>query len=103
MVAQIAAVNNADLDFVVLLAAPGTNLMQLAQSQERLLGQSQGVSEEDHARMQPVMSAVFAAVAKSATAEEARARVRAVLTPDALATLKASRITPRAARAAAGE
>ncbi len=89
MVAQIAAVNNADLDFVVLLAAPGTSLMQLAQSQERLLGQSQGVSEEDHARMQPVMSAVFAAVAKSASAEEARARVRAVLTPDALAMLKA--------------
>lgn len=89
MVAQIAAVNNADLDFVVLLAAPGTNLMQLAQSQERLLGQSQGVSEEDHARMQPVMSAVFAAVAKSASAEEARTRVRALLTPGALATLKA--------------
>lgn len=89
MVAQIAAVNNADLDFVVLLAAPGTNLMQLAQSQERLLGQSQGVSEDDQARMQPVMTAVFTAVATSASADEARARVRAELTLDALAALKA--------------
>lgn len=89
MVAQIAAVNDADLDFIILLAAPGTNLMQLAQSQERLLGLSQGVSEEELARMQPVMTNVFAAVAKSASAEDARARVRAVLTVEALATLKA--------------
>jgi uncharacterized protein len=90
MVAQIAAVTDPDLDFVVLLAAPGTNLMHLAQSQERLLGLSQGVSEADLARMQPVMTEVFAAVAKSASAGDAQARVRAVLTPEALATLKAS-------------
>jgi hypothetical protein len=63
--------------------------MQLAQSQERLLGLSQGVSEEELARMQLVMTDVFAAVAKSASAEDARARVRAVLTLEALATLKA--------------
>ena len=88
MVAHIAAVNDADPDFVILLAAPG-NLMQLAQSQERLLGLSQGVSEEELARMQPVMTDVLAAVAKSASAEDARARVRAVLTLEALATLKA--------------
>ena len=69
---------------------PGTNMMQLAQSQERLLGLSQGVSEADLARMQPVMADVFAAVANSASAEDARARVRAVLTPEALATMKAS-------------
>ena len=90
MVAQIAAVSDADLDFIVLLAAPGTNMMQLAQSQERLLGLSQGVSEEDLARMQPVMTDVFTAVARSASAEDARARVRAVLTPAALVTLKAT-------------
>lgn len=89
MVAQIAAVNDDHLDFLIMLAGPGTDLMQLAQSQERLLGLSQGVSEEELARMQPVMTDVFAAVAKSASAEDARARVRAVLTPEALATLKA--------------
>jgi pimeloyl-ACP methyl ester carboxylesterase len=89
MVAQIAAAHDADIDFVVLLAAPGTNLMQLAQSQERLLGLSQGVSEEELARMQPVMTAVFTAVATSTSAEDARARVRAVLSPGALAALKA--------------
>ena len=36
------------------------------------------------------MTEVFAAVATSASAEDARARVRAVLTPEALATMKAS-------------
>ena len=90
MVAQIAAVNDANLDFVILLAAPGTNLLQLAQSQALLLGLSQGASEEDLSRMQPVMALVFAAVATSASAEDARARVRALLTSEALATLKAS-------------
>ena len=77
MVAQIAAAENADLDFVILLAAPGTNMMQLAQSQERLLSLSQGRSEADLARMQPVMAEVFDAVANSASAEDARARARA--------------------------
>ncbi len=89
MVAQIAAVNNDHLKFVIMLAGPGTDLMQLARSQERLLGLSQGASEEDIARMEPVMVKVFTAVAKSTSAEDARARVRAVLTAEALATLKA--------------
>jgi hypothetical protein len=48
------------------------------------------VSEEDLAGGQPVMTAVFTAVAASASAEDARIRVRAVLTPEALTTLKAS-------------
>jgi fermentation-respiration switch protein FrsA (DUF1100 family) len=83
-------VSSTDLDFIILLAAPGTHMMQLVQSQERLLGLSQGQSEADLARMQPVMTDVFTAVANSASADDARARVRAILTPDALATLKAS-------------
>jgi pimeloyl-ACP methyl ester carboxylesterase len=90
MVAQIAGAGNAELAFIILLAAPGTNMMQLAQSQERLLGLSQGISEVDLARMQPIMTDVFSAVANSTSAEDARDRVRAVLTPEALATMKAS-------------
>lgn len=39
--------------------------------------------------MEPVMVEVFTAVAKSTSAEDARDRVRAVLTAEALATLKA--------------
>lgn len=90
MVAQIAAVNSQQLKFVIMLAGPGTDLMQLAQSQERLLGLSQGASEEDLTRMAPVMTQVFEAVARSTSADDARVRVRAVLTPEALATMKAS-------------
>jgi pimeloyl-ACP methyl ester carboxylesterase len=90
LVAQIAGVSDPDLDFIILLAAPGTHMMQLVRSQERLLGLSQGLSDTDLARMEPVMTDVFAAVATSASAEDARARVRAVLTPEALTTLKAS-------------
>lgn len=94
MVAPIAAVENANVRFIVLLAGPGTDLAQLALSQQRLLGLSQGNSEADLARMEPVMAHVFSAVAKSSSAEDARTRVRAVLTADALATLK----TPQSQR-----
>ena len=52
-------------------------MMHLAQSQQRLLGLSQGVSEADLARMEPIMTDIFAAVTKSANADDARARVRA--------------------------
>jgi len=89
MVAPIAAAGNDDVRFVILLAGPGTDLTHLMLSQQRLLGLSQGASEEELARMEPVMAQVFAAVAMSAGAEDARARVRAVLTPSALAALKA--------------
>ncbi len=88
MVAPIAAVDNDNVRFVVLLAGPGTNPMQLLQSQQRLLGLSQGSSEEDLARMEPVMAEVFTAIAKSASGEDARVRVSAALTPEALATVK---------------
>lgn len=89
MVAQIAAASNDTVKFVIMLAGPGTHLMQLARSQERLLALSQGASAADIARMEPVMVEVFTAVAQSTSAEDARARVRAVLTAEALATLKA--------------
>jgi len=89
MVAQIAAVNNEHLQFMIMLAGPGTDLMQLVQSQERLLAVSQGASQEDLARMAPIMREVFEAVATSTSAEDARVRVRGVLTSDALATMKA--------------
>ncbi len=88
MVAPLAARDNADVRFIVLLAGPGTDLMHLALSQQRLLGLSQGLSEADLARMEPIMTDIFAAVTKSANADDARTRVRGVLTPDALATLK---------------
>jgi hypothetical protein len=88
MVAPIAAAANADVRFIVLLAGPGTDLAQLALSQQRLLGTSQGVSDAELARMEPVMTRVFSAVAKSSSAEDAQRRVRGVLTADALAALK---------------
>jgi len=90
MVAQIAGVSDRDVAFIILLAAPGTDMMQLVQSQQRLLGVSQGQSETDLARMQPVMTDIYTAVATSSSAEDARARVRARLTPEALTILKAS-------------
>ena len=88
MVASIAAVDNHDVGFLILLAGPGTNLMQLLLTQQRLLGMSQGLSEEDTDRAEPVLANIYASVAKSVDAEDARARVRALLTADTLAVLR---------------
>jgi pimeloyl-ACP methyl ester carboxylesterase len=84
MIAPIAAVDNADVAYIVSLAGPGTNLAQLLQSQRRLIGVSQGASEQDIARTEPVMAEIFADVAASANVEDARSRVRARLTPAVL-------------------
>jgi uncharacterized protein len=88
MVAPIAAVANNAVRFLVLLAGPGTDLIRLAHSQQRLLGLSQGRTDDEITRMAPVMTRIFTAVTQSASTEDARARVRAILTPDAMATLK---------------
>lgn len=88
LVAPIAAADNEHVRFVVLLAGPGTNLVQLAQSQHRLLGLSQGASEAELTRMTPILADVFSAVAASESADDARARARAILTSEVLATLK---------------
>jgi pimeloyl-ACP methyl ester carboxylesterase len=84
MIAPIAAADNADVAYIVSLAGPGTNLVQLLQSQRRLIGVSQGASEQDIARNEPVMAEIFADVAASASVEDARSRVRARLTPAVL-------------------
>jgi hypothetical protein len=76
LVAPIAAADNEHVRFVVLLAGPGTNLVQLAQSQHRLLGLSQGASEAELTRMTPILADVFSAVAASESADDARARAR---------------------------
>jgi fermentation-respiration switch protein FrsA (DUF1100 family) len=87
MVAAIAAAESDQIAFVVSLAGPGTGLVQLLQSQRRLVGLSQGLSEADLAKTEPVMVDLFAAVAASTSTADAQNRVRALLTPATLATL----------------
>ena len=87
VIAPIAAVGNEDIDFVVLLAGPGTSTLQLIRSQRHLMGLSQGMSEEDLARTDQVIDRIATAVAASSGKEDAEDRVLALLTAEALETL----------------
>ncbi len=84
MVAPIAAASNDHIAFIVLLAGPGTSTTQLMESQRRLLGLSQGASEEDLDRAAPVVAGIHAAVTAAADRADAERRVRALLTPQAI-------------------
>jgi uncharacterized protein len=65
------------------LAPPGTDLVQLLLAQRRLVSAQMGVSEEDLNRSEPVVEAMFRAVAGTETPEAAYAAAMAVLTPEA--------------------
>lgn len=87
MIGPIAMATNKDVAFLVMMAGPGTALDQLLLSQRRLIGVTQGISEADLARSEPIMAAVFKAVGSGKTYEEGRAAARAVLTPEAMTAL----------------
>lgn len=89
MIGPIAMATNRHVAFLVMMAGPGTALDQLMLSQRRLIGASMGQSEAEIARTEPVMAALFKAVASGATYEDGLAAARAVLTPEAMATLGA--------------
>lgn len=87
MIAPIAATGNDRITFVILLSAPGTSTVQLIESQRRLIGLSQGLSEADLDRSAPVVAEINAALLASTNRADAEVRVRAALTTAALETL----------------
>ena len=84
MIAPLAARDNGDVAFFVLLAAPGTRIPLLMEAQRRAVGRSQGVSDADLDRSAPVQNAFFAAAASEGDADAVAARLRAALTDDML-------------------
>lgn len=84
MVGPIAMAANKRVAFLVMMAGPGTALDRLMLSQRRLIGAAMGQSEAEMNRAEPVMAALFKAMASGATYEDGLAAARAVLTPDAL-------------------
>ncbi len=87
MIGPIAMADNPDVAFLVMLAGPGTDLEQLMLSQRRLLGSQMGMSEAELDRAEPVMAALFRAVADADTVDAGRAAALAVMTPEAKAAL----------------
>jgi pimeloyl-ACP methyl ester carboxylesterase len=87
MIGPIAMADNPDVAFLVMLAGPGTGLEQLMLSQRRLLGSQMGMSEAELDRAEPVMTALFKAIAGADTATAGREAAMAVMTPEAKAAL----------------
>jgi pimeloyl-ACP methyl ester carboxylesterase len=83
MIAPIAMAANPGVAYLVSLAGPGTNLIQLLLSQRRLLATQMGVTSAELDKQEPVMRALFEAMANGATPEAGHAAAMAVMTPDA--------------------
>lgn len=81
--APIAMADNPAVAWFVGLAPPGTSLVQLLLSQRRLVATQMGVSEADLDRSEPVVVAMFRAIATADTPQAGRAAAMAVLTPEA--------------------
>jgi pimeloyl-ACP methyl ester carboxylesterase len=90
MIGPIAAVSNDSVAFLVLLAGPGTNTDQLMLSQRRLLGLSQGVSNADLDKTESIIRGILGAIRTAPDSQRAVARIRTLLTPQALRALGAT-------------
>jgi len=73
--------------FMVMLAGPGTSSIQISRSQTRLISQSQGVSDEEIETRQAISDRILEAIARSSSVEDAKGKVRAMLTPETLQAL----------------
>ena len=84
IIAPLAALENEDLAYLVLLAAPGTRTEPLLDAQLRAIGPSQGATAAELERQALNQALMLAAAAADGTAAEIEARLRADLTDDRL-------------------
>lgn len=84
MIGPIAAADNANVAFLILLGAPGTNTDQLLLSQWRMTALSQGISEGNLKNGEAVIRDVLVAVRASSDPADARRRLNSLLTTRSL-------------------
>ena len=89
LIAPIVVAEDPQVAFLVSLAGPSTDFIELTLSQRRRAAVAQGVSEEVIARTESVLAEAFAAIARADTLPAARASVQRILTAEALARLGA--------------
>ena len=89
MIAPIVASEHPEVAFMVLLAAPGTKMLDLAMAQRRLIAQTQGVDQAELDRTEPIFRELMHIVAKAPTQENAASQVREYLDAEMLEKLHA--------------
>lgn len=85
MIGPLAAVDNRQVAFLVLMAGPGTDIRSLMEAQRRAIGQSMGASAADLDRSAPIEAVLFSISASDRSDADARAAMRAALSDAALA------------------
>jgi len=76
--------NESTIAYIVMLAGPGTSSLQIAKTQNRLIGLSQGKSEEEISKAQIINTKIIQAIINSASTQDAEDQIRAILTPQTL-------------------
>jgi len=89
LIAPMAANDDDRVAWVVLLAAPGVNMLELVARQTEAMAISQGMSREQLDRVLPIQRSIWRIIAGTEDLEQARAKLDRLLTPEALATLGA--------------
>jgi hypothetical protein len=87
LIGPIAMASNDKAAFLVSLAGPAADMLEVMLAQLRLVLPSEGMSMEQVTRFQAVFSAIFKAMATAETPEAGRSAVTALLTPEAKAAL----------------
>jgi len=90
LVAPISALQNPQVSWVVLLAAPGVNMIELIASQTEALALTQGVSKTELAQVMPINRQLWRTVAEVDELDQARMQLEAMLTPEVLTALGAN-------------
>jgi len=90
MIAPLVVEAGGDPNFLVLLAGPGTDLVQLLVSQSRLMGLAEGEDAETLDRREPLLRDLFEATANSETVEQAIERLEDLLTDEMVQVLGAT-------------
>ncbi len=87
LTSAIAASQNRDLDYLVLLASPGMPMRDVMLAQRRLLGAAAGTPESVLVRSEPIIASILDTIANADTDDMAEAEMRKILTAENLAAL----------------
>ena len=85
VVAPLAALENDDIDFLVLLAAPGQDFVEIQLAQRRSMAALQGLPEAAVIATEPLVRAVYKAIKSADSRADAEQAVRALMTDATLA------------------
>lgn len=90
VVGPLVAIRNPAVAYLVLLAAPATDMRELLLSQRRVAGILRGDRMSTLAQAEPLLNNLYAATASAPDRARAQARISSMLTPSALAQLGVS-------------